>query len=90
MKDWVMVIDLLYPPINPLINCRTDCEVFSQWSAHEVFAVTLRQLFLRNPETREIACKSIESSCRSGMGDKEEVHGHSNSCPWHFSDQFSW
>ena len=54
MKDWVMVIDLLYPPINPLIFPNTDGEVFRQWSAHEAFAMTRRQLFVRTPRIREI------------------------------------
>ena len=42
MKDWVMVIDILYQPINPIIFRKTECEVFCQWSAQEAFAVTLR------------------------------------------------
>ena len=54
MKDWIMVIDLLYPPINPLIFRNTDCEVFRQWSAHEAFAMTRCQLFVRTPRIREI------------------------------------
>ena len=54
MKDWVAVIDLHCPPISPLIFTGTDSEVFRQWSAHEAFAMTHCQVFVRTPRIREM------------------------------------
>lgn len=54
MKDWVAVIEVHYPSINPLIFPTTDSEVWHEWSAQEALASKHCNLFVKTPRIREI------------------------------------
>lgn len=54
MKDWVTVIELHYPSINPLIFPTTDSEVWHEWSSQEALASRHCNLFVKTPRIREI------------------------------------
>ena len=68
IKDWVAVIDLLYPPIDPHVFSSTESEVFRQWSVHEAFAVARRQVFVRTPRIREmVEVLSLHAEVKQGI-----------------------
>lgn len=74
IKDWAAVIDLLYPPINPLVFSSTESEVFRQWSAHEAFAMARRQVFVRTPRIREmLEVLSLHAEVEQGIRRKTSM-----------------
>lgn len=74
VKDWTAVIDLLYPPINPLIFSSTESEVFRQWSAHEAFAMARREVFVRTPRIREmLEVLSLHAEVEQGIRRKTSM-----------------
>ena len=74
IKDWAAVIDLLYPPINPLIFSSTESELFRQWSAHEAFAVARREVFVRTPRIREmLEVSSLHAEVEQGIRRKTSM-----------------
>ena len=46
IKDWLQVLDLLYPPIEKKIFASVYDADFREWSAHESFAKTRRKVFV--------------------------------------------
>ena len=74
IKDWAAIIDLLYPPINPLVFWSTESEVFHQWSAHEAFAMAQRQVFVRTPRIREmLEVLSLHAEVEQGIRRKTNM-----------------
>ena len=74
IKDWAAVIDLLCPPINPLVFSSTESEVFRQWSAHEAFAMARRQVFVRTPRIREmLEVLSLHAEVEQGIRRKTSM-----------------
>lgn len=68
IKDWMAVIDLLYPPIDPHVFRSTESEVFREWSAHEAFAEARRQVFVRTPRIREmVEVLSLHAEVEQGI-----------------------
>jgi hypothetical protein len=46
LKDWLLVLDSLYPPIEKKIFASVHNADFREWSAHESFAKTRRKVFV--------------------------------------------
>jgi hypothetical protein len=46
LKDWLLVLDSLYPPIEKKIFASVHDADFREWSAHESFAKTRRKVFV--------------------------------------------
>ncbi|CAB4021903.1 Hypothetical predicted protein, partial [Paramuricea clavata] len=46
LKDWLLVLDSLYPPIEKKVFASIHNADFREWSAHESFAKTRRKVFV--------------------------------------------
>ena len=54
MRDWIGIVDFLYPVIDRAVFSNTESETFQQWAAHETFAAQRRSVFIRTAQTREV------------------------------------
>ena len=46
LRDWTLVLDTLYPPIEKRIFASVSGAEFREWSEHESFAKTRRKVFV--------------------------------------------
>jgi hypothetical protein len=54
LQDWTAVLNTLYSPIPLSVFRHINSESFRQWSLHEAFAESHRQIFVRSPCIREM------------------------------------